>query len=187
MGVELSFPGQRAKRRFERRTPIDDAAEAVTDSPIHVRVRADSVMSEPLESGRWRLHLYLTLENMSDLAVRIYDLHVNVYARMAYLLAPAAIGWRAWIELYETNSIAPSGKYIDLDPFERDPIELTMEISRHEGFSNDAPVSDGMVLAIFGLFADYETRGKNTRAYRIPSEDVFSFQNTQRGHLVVIN
>ena len=188
--IEITFPGI----EVDKKPPDEAHAVLVVSNQLPsvsdgVSLVTDGVSSEAIDNGRWRLHLFLSFFNYGHSAVILYDLHAHVYCRMAYILPPASILWRAWIEIYETNSILAGGKEFHINPNECESMELVLEISRFEGISDASPATDGMVLALFGLFADYHTLGSRgvVPHRRIPSESVFSFQNSDAGHLVYVN
>jgi hypothetical protein len=148
----------------------------------------EDLMSEPNGNASWRLHIYFTIYNNCSFELNIFDFHTHVYCSEAFHAPPGDILRRYYIEIYETNSILAGGKTYSIKPKEHLSVDIAFDITRKEGYGDNIESKEGMVLSIFGLFADYSFILNNEiKKKRVPVEAIYSFQNSINGHFIYIN
>jgi hypothetical protein len=124
------------------------------------------------KGGSWRLQVWITIHNLSNDVIVVFDIHTDVYHVSACEQRPAMILYAPRITLTQDNSILSQGQQIMLASGEAQPIELLLETSLYD--TRDTAI-------VFGLFFDYQLRENGqVKKYRAPSDKIFVFEHTWR-------
>jgi hypothetical protein len=170
VGMSVTVPGKMVSRGAADKGPPSFQAKEVS---ALVRFCADDEVVERLPTdGRWRLRLFLRIENISTEAVELYDIRFHVYCKDT---GPpmASIGATDQVEVTDANSMMGDGHTYPIAARSARTFELSPTVTRE-------PASAQFVI-IFGAFAYCVIGDKSSRiTARIPCDSVFCFQ---AGHL----